>query len=86
MSEQEDEVYRNVSIKKDMTPLEREEMRDLLSKRGKMKKNSDEKGKIEKWVVRTIVNVYRRAGTQSQEDVADRGRAGVNVSNNLTSM
>ena len=58
-----------------MTPLKREEMRDLLSKRDKMHKNSDEKGELAKWVVRrTVVNVHRRVGAHSQDVAAGEGQ------------
>lgn len=70
LADQENASYRNISINKDMTPLEREEIRELLEIRNNRQRESNRIGVADKWVVRKgrVVNVARRpAGGPSQE-------------------
>jgi hypothetical protein len=54
--------YRNISVKKDMTPLEREEMRKLVKVRNEKREESKQKQTGDVWVIRKgrVVNITRR--------------------------
>jgi hypothetical protein len=44
-------IYKRVVIKKDQTPLEREEMKKLLEQRDKMREESRQRGEADNWII-----------------------------------
>lgn len=65
-----DRKFHAVSIKKDMTPLEREEMRNLVKLRDAKRAESKRKGERANWVIRgkNIINTERKEEPQVHKD------------------
>ncbi len=61
LNEARDETHKAIIIKRDQTPLEREETSKLLQERYLKQRESDQKGESAKWIIRRgeIVNVQR---------------------------
>ena len=55
-------TMKNIYIKKDMTPLEREEQRKLVKMRDRLQQEADNKNLRATWIIRAgkVVNVYRK--------------------------
>lgn len=62
LGHQENTQYKNVAVKKDQTPLEREEHRRLVMLRNSKREESQQKGTQEVWVIRKgkIVDISKR--------------------------
>ena len=56
------EAYKSVHVKKDMTPLERAQMKDLLGVRNRKREEATKAGRQENWVIRggKVVNIQRQ--------------------------
>jgi hypothetical protein len=62
------EEYKDISVKRDMTPLERGEMRKLIKLRNEKREQATQEGTGENWVIRKgrVVNVTRgKMGTEA---------------------
>ena len=68
LREHKDKKFHNISIKKDMTFLEREEMRKLVSLRNQKREESHAQGGKEIWVIRRhkVINIARTEGGDKQ--------------------
>lgn len=62
MSEHSNERIKKVSVKRDMTPLEREQFRKLVKLRNQKREEAERKGEDAQWVIRQnkVVNVTRQ--------------------------
>ena len=64
--------YKGINVKKDMTPLERTQMRQLLILRNQKREEAKKAGKIENWVIRgdKVVNVQRQRPSDGEKEGA----------------
>lgn len=71
-------AYKGVFLKKDCTPLEREEMRKLVQEREQKREETRVKMGTEKWVIRNgrVVDVTRRNQQVEKVEVAERVEVG----------
>jgi hypothetical protein len=83
LSNRGNEAYANIIIKKDMTPLEREERRNLVKLKKQKQEAAQRAGRKENWVIRgtRLIDVERNrnpAANQSEQAASQLDQAAVN--------
>ena len=70
LRQHEDRFFHTINLKRDMTPLERGHMRDLVIQRNRKREESKPKGEETLWVIRgnRIINIARQTPTRTGEE------------------